>query len=170
MKLLALDPSTTCTGYAVMRSSDDLFDAGIIRPPTTAKTPLERIESICKEVAALIAEIHPHYMVIEVPSGHVAARIAEESGGAGLSVYGMAVGAVVHTAWIAMGSSELVWTPDESWTQGIAKQVRRLAIMAEFSWANEQFEKDSGSDMADAIGLAQWWFTNQSLQQLAEGA
>jgi hypothetical protein len=47
---------------------------------------------------------------------------------------------------------------ENAWTRGIPKQTRQLAVESMYPQYN--IEQDSGGDIADAIGLIDWWMKN----------
>lgn len=114
MKLLALDPSSSCTGYAVLVGLEPagLIDAGQCRP-SLSKTALgelpawrrahlwqdelthvRKIRSICRDVADLIKEHQPGSIVVEIASGKFGSGAKHGARGS-LTTYGMAAWAVL---------------------------------------------------------------------------
>ena len=149
-RILAIDPSLTCTGWAVV-AGERLIECGRIllgRGSTArrAHTLYRRLAQICLGFSP------PHYVVIEVPSGKVARRMGGI--GAGLTTYGMAVGAtIVAVCASCKGGAYSVICMDESWTRGIPKFRRQTQIAALYpGYAGGPL--DPGGDMSDAIGLA----------------
>ena len=94
VRVLALDPSTTCTGFAVLEglSRDGLVDGGLIRPSASARAcrlhepgwlgeyllredgglaAYRRVVDTIAEVEGLVAEFEPAVVVVEVTSGKV---------------------------------------------------------------------------------------------------
>ena len=212
IRILSLDPSSTCIGYAEMageraEASDysgvavELVSAGRITPikqvasygdakqlaarygyEALATAPVvkgrlaanDRIESMLADLFDLVLELHPQAIVIEDTSGKVSRR--HGGAGAGLAVYGKAVGAVWRTAVdmsvadarnrIAMGllaatgeAAAVVMVPENEWTGGIGKRRRAMRIAAEFP--GYRIEQDPGGDAADAIGLGRWWLARR---------
>ena len=93
MRILALDPASIRTGYAYFLAADDLHDAGYLTGADGDEEATDRILTMCQELEMLIDEHRPELVVIEVTSGHVGTR-RHKGRGAGLGVYGMAVGAI----------------------------------------------------------------------------
>jgi hypothetical protein len=94
-------------------------------------------------------------VVIEITSGKVARRARGKGhNGAGLSVYGMAVGYLWRECVAALGES--VSTVEENvWTAGVPKDRRARHIATLFPAYRRA--KDPGGDVADAIGLGRWY-------------
>lgn len=152
MKLLALDPGSIRTGYAIFRDGV-LVDAGHLRAPKDW-TLVERIYALVADLRKLIDETKPGMMLIEITSGKVQAR--HGGGGAGLAIYGVAVGALWATC-MQLGNVEAVL--ENVWTGGVPKTKRQRAIAAEFPRYRAIASKDSGGDIADAIGLGMWYLS-----------
>jgi Holliday junction resolvasome RuvABC endonuclease subunit len=141
MKILALDPSSSCVGYAVLTGLDpaDLVDGGRITPSkakgVTAHLPdwlqdhlrsraaglgtLTGILSLCSEVRGLIDEHQPDRVVIEIPSGKAGTASKKQGSGGALGSLGLAAGAVLMAAAdhhpdgqaAVVPVSERHWTP-----------------------------------------------------------
>lgn len=127
-RIIALDPSSTVVGYAVMNSRSRL---------------------------------------IEWTKGKVGKR--HHGSGAGLAVYGCGVGAIATECehWCRLrrprGNPDYVVIPvlENDWTRGVNKEVRQIAIAAEYP--DYHISDDPGGDAADAIGLARWWMKEKRL-------
>jgi Holliday junction resolvasome RuvABC endonuclease subunit len=155
MILLALDPSSTCTGYAVLSRPGArpavLVDAGRLTPAQPRAKAAERIASMVEQVADLIREHAPTHAVVELPSAHVH-RGKRAGGGAGLAIYGMAVGAVWQAVLGRVGGVALV--DANLWTGRVNKAVRARRIQD--MGLGYRMDQDPGLDGADAIGLGLW--------------
>jgi hypothetical protein len=153
--VLALDPSSTCVGYALLRAADVLVECGRLTPAKARATPAHRIPTIGQELAALLAATTPTEVVIEITSGKVAGHArARGHNGAGLGVYGMAVGYLWRECVAAVGES--VATVEENvWTAGVPKNRRARYIATLFPVYRTA--NDPGGDIADAIGLGRWY-------------
>ena len=154
--VLAIDPSSTRTGYA-LRSPERLKDAGFLQPDPRAKA-VERIHTMCLDLVALLIDAEPTHAIIEWPSGHVGAR--HQGKGAGLATYGAAVGAMWWTLVNSLGGDVRIVTEDV-WTQSIPKQERQAVIAARYPAYRDMVNQDRGGDVSDAIGLADYWFQQQ---------
>jgi hypothetical protein len=166
--ILSLDPSSTVIGWALLREPQDLIEAGLIRPNDPKTTPIHRIRSMAADVRELLTTFVPDEILVETTSGKVG--LNRHSGrGAGLAVYGMAVGAIWHAceSWAApdlfgVGPKPRVHPVEENrWTRGQAKWKRIAAVAGEFSQYDPS--TDPGGDMADAIGLACWFIREQAV-------
>lgn len=168
--LLALDPSSTATGYAVF-GGDWLVEAGILRPASLRDEYLLRVDQIAGQLVSLIAANEPNTVVIEVPSGHVARRMRDRARGPGLSVYGMAVGVQYRVCAEAAGrcGSRIRAVYENTWTRGIPKLTRRRKLALAYPALREQFEADTGGDMADAIGIGLWCLDRHASERLLFG-
>ncbi len=161
-EVLALDPSSTKTGYCVWAGGrgGKVQEAGVLRPGKVRDPAAVRIRAMGQELVALLTEMRPAVILIEVSmSSHGRAGAA---GARTLHVYGMAVGYLwalcqVHEVMAAAGGAtvrvELVDAND--WTRGIQKR-RRTAYVAG-TVKGYDAARDGGGDAADAIGMARWW-------------
>jgi hypothetical protein len=159
MIVMGIDPSSTCTGYAVMSDDGLLIDVGRLRPRLDAAPPPERILAMIAELPGLIREHQPAIVVVEMPSGKVAGRIAWRHP-SGLAVYGFAAGAIWHAIVGLVGGLCVVMVNELVWTRSVPKAIRIQRIAAEYPAYAEIIGdgEDSGGDAGDAIGLAQWYF------------
>lgn len=166
MKLLTLDPSSTRTGYAVSTAATVIIDAGVLNPRKTGAPAEVRIPLMVADTRALITEHRPTRVLIEWPTGRVHGAIAARSRGQGQSLYGAAVGAIWQACIDAMPPStvELVTTHD--WTVSKTKQTRVRALVQRMPGLARTLEKDTGLDMADAIGMGVWWWDRQTIEQV----
>lgn len=157
MRILALDPASTRTGYANFTASHNLYDAGYLTGADGDKEATDRILTMCHELETLIDDRRPDLVVIEVTSGHVGTK-RHKGGGAGLGVYGMAVGAIyVCACMLSERCGHEVWPVKENvWTRGIPKVTRRREVAMQVPRYKDAFAKDAGGDVADAINLG-WW-------------
>jgi len=158
--VLAVDPSSTCTGYAVFDGAT-LREAGRLRP-RSEEGAMVRIATLCADLAELLAAVGPAVVVIETTSGKVAGRLRRQ-GVSGLAVYGMAVGALWREAvfWAQVKPERSVALVAENvWTAGVPKG-RRLALAARL-YPQYQGERDKGGDAGDAIMLGRWWIERNS--------
>lgn len=130
-----------------------IIDAGLLRPRRQSHPPIIRIGDMVNDALGIIAEHDLKGGVVEITEGKVSRRHGS-GGGAGLAVYGMAVGAF----WWAMHSvlRVCIATTENDWTAGVPKLRRSVVIRGLFpSYA---LIDDPGLDVADAIGLAIWYF------------
>ena len=169
MLILGLDPSSTCTGYAVVRAvvRDEgqetvLLDAGYLKPAEPRAAPMRRIESMVDELAVIIKDHRPDMAIVEVCSGHAGVGQRHHAG-ARLAVYGMAVGAMWEACRVLLGDKQVEWMPEDVWTAGVPKAERQAVIAALYPAYAEQMAADAGGDVSDAIGLILWWIRAHEL-------
>lgn len=163
MTVVGIDPSSTRTGYAILKDPLAVHDAGYFRPHRKEDDVPTRIRTMAGEVGDLVHELsNPVHVVVEIPSGLVGAR--HRGGGSGLTVYGMAVGAIWYACELA-APGDVTAVTETRWTRGETKSVRRQWIAAQFPEYAEMAARDTGGDVSDAIGLALWWFQNQTAQE-----
>lgn len=156
--ILSLDPSSTRTGCAVMGFDGVLFDMFAL-VPDAKDTAADRIFSQCVDLYTALEQgvFNPDIIVIESTSGKVGRR--HRGGGAGLGVYGMAVGAIWMTCrgWVryCRPDRRVILVPENDWTEGKTKKQR--AFNAALLYPKYKPEGDPGLDIGDAIGLARWF-------------
>jgi len=187
MKILALDPSSTKSGYAVLRDGSlprslpgstprslpgrRLIEAGILRPEKRDAPPLKRITDQVNALSAILRQHAPELVLLEEPSGHVHGRLKKAARGVrGLAIYGAAVGGF----WVYLNEYRDFWAQkpftliavkENLWTGGVPKGKRQNAIAMIFP--QYQAKKDPGADVADAIGLAEWMMNRYHKAQAA---
>ncbi len=183
MIVLALDPGSVKTGYALLRArpgllvagrrrgTAELIEAGLLRAPAK-HLPEQRVKTICRELADLIAGACPAWAVIEMTSGKVHRRHHRDGwggSGQGLAIYGFALGAVWRTCLqFGPGPDRVVLVPENDWTASMPKGRRARFIAAAFPGYDPA--ADRGEDIADAIGLGLWWIErNRAARQPADG-
>ena len=154
--ILALDPSSTITGYSVMAHGGRLVEHGIIKPNKPSADSYIRIQSIIRYVWEILDIHSPDKILIEWTLGKVGQR-RHQGRGAGLSVYGAAVGSIATQCetWASINGSAVVPVDENKWTRGVDKRDRALAIAHQFP--SYRPGDDPGMDAADAIGLAVWY-------------
>lgn len=153
--ILSIDPSSSRCGYAVMREDETLIEAGLFTPRRSEDPANARIRSMALDLRETLNEYRPESIVIEDTGSHMHA--ARGGGGAGLMVWGKAVGYMlaVCDAWLANNTaSTIVTVESQVWTKGVSKIKRQQWIMMKFRQYDKR--KDSGFDISDAIGLAMW--------------
>lgn len=151
--ILALDPSSTCTGYAVLDFSGRLIEGGILRPTSARLDPATRISQMCADLRALLNLTRPKAIVIEWTSGHVGGR-RHHGHGSGLAIYGVALGSLWQTAvgWAQGLGIEVIRILENTWTRGIPKVERSARVRMLYPSYNPA--ADPGGDLADAVGIA----------------
>ncbi len=164
MTIFSIDPGSKRTGWAVLTEHEQLLQAGILTGSKGTDPAEFRIAAMCKDLRALLDEWKPDTVLLEWSSGHVGQR-RHHGGGAGLAVYGIAIGALWQTAvqWsMSDGRAAVVRCIDENvWTNKVRKEDRTLAVAQHFP--QYHVEEDPGGDIADAIGLGLWWAMERAL-------
>lgn len=153
--VIAFDPSSTATGYAVAEVEGtrvEIGEWGVLKPYRTKDSAIERVSHMGNAAWRLLMKHDPGVVVIEEPGAHVHGRIKHHAP-AGLAVYGFAVGYLYRCAEITGAE---MWTakPNE-WTCGKSKKVNAKNIALKHP--TYDITKDKGLDAADAIGLIEWW-------------
>lgn len=162
MKIIAFDPSSATVGYSVSENGA-IIDAGLIKPTRTKDDAATRIRDMRRDVVDLVDEHYEHHWqpdtiaVIESPSKHVGRR--HGGGGAGLAIYGWAVGMVQATCVSLMGEDQVHVVSVDEWTRGRRKASRLAMVKA--AWPAWTVEADPGMDAADAIALNLFWIDKQ---------
>jgi hypothetical protein len=153
--LLALDPSTTVFGYAIFHPTGWLYDAGKLTPRRARDEANDRIDHMLGLAGELMTP-HPEgwTVVVEDTSGKVN-RGRHGGAGAGLAIYGKAVGAAIW--WLRARGRFVVPVLENEWTGSVSKAVRQRRVAARHRAYDPA--KDAGGDVSDAIGLGEWWLT-----------
>lgn len=162
MKILSLDPSSTCCGYAVMTGADRAEEFGILWPEKRRSSYEARSMSLAGQVYSLAYEFRPQAIVIEIPSTHVNHR-RNGGAGAGLTAYAFAVGAAAGWLNAVPGGITAHYVNVDEWT-GKQKKAARLAVVRGIfpRYGRECVNGfDKGGDAGDALALGRWWFRNR---------
>lgn len=177
MIILAIDPSIDNTGWAALAADEhlagppdfprgkclQLVEFGVIR--SRFKDPYDRLLGICNDACNKATECRATDVVIETTSGKVGKT--HKGGGAGLSMYGVAVGALVMALDLYRMVETSTWLDrrfmlhrvlENLWTGGVPKARRNAAILAEFD-----LPKRTPHHILDATGLGAWWYANRKL-------
>lgn len=167
--IMAIDPSSTVCGWAVMQSESELVTCGVLRGGRKAPAII-RVCDMANDLQRIEQEFHPDTVVVELPDHHVAGRIAKRA--AGLATYGMAVGAVYFAISERRSGIGMVAVPAHEWTGEKSKTMRAALIVMEFPAYRAFHEegRDNGYDAADAIGIARWWFASQRRERIEREA
>jgi len=92
-------------------------------------------------------------------------RRRHKGGGAGLAVYGSAIGALwqvaVARARYCESPTRVRCIEENLWTNRVPKEDRVVAVAQRFR--EFRIEDDPGGDIADAIGLSLWWIREQAI-------
>lgn len=151
--ILAIDPSSTRTGYAILADDGRLIEHGLLKPRRAKDEPHARIDTMVAELLAFRDE-HAGIdcVVVEDTDGKVARRLGGI--GAGMAIYGMAVRAFRDAARQIWGADAVNMVQARVWTAGRHKSSRAAAIGLTAAG-------DTGLDAADAVGLGLWWIAHR---------
>ena len=162
MTILSIDPSITCTGWAISDGAK-VLSVGKIRTNPAFTLP-ERVWQIMNEFSMMETReiLKVKSIIIEIPSGHVN-HSRNKGSGAGLSIYGFAVGAIWQ--WLRYGYGEQVHcVPESEWIGPRNRLKERRKQLAAMYYPEYRKLKDAGGDIADAICLGQWWHDTQRMK------
>lgn len=166
----AIDPGLTTTGWSAMEDGQVLVAGGLLKPrPRTGEVGV-RIDSLCEQLYRLLDDYKPLDVVIEVTSGHVN-RGRHKGAGAGLGIYGMAVGELHRQCkwWASLHSHGQCYPQvhrieENLWTARRPK-VKRVDT-ARLMFPQYDPAQDPGGDLADALMLNCWFQSQRKLQAL----
>jgi len=154
--LVSIDPGSKVCGYAVFKFDHyeaKLIEPGLLKAKATLN-PYQRIEILLDDIEELLKTIRADVVVIESTTGKVGKK-RHKGGGAGLSIYGVAIGAIWRTV-LHLGY-EVVLIKENEWTGNIPKDKRIKAIALIYGgWL---LKRDPGGDAADAIGLGRYYLS-----------
>jgi hypothetical protein len=124
MKLLTIDPSMTCTGYAVLEGrpgeQGTIVQCGCVT--TDGSTHGTRVNHLAAQLRALRQEARPDLVVVETPFARARGGPKAQRSAMTLPTYGMAVGAALL---VAHEGRRVVETPSDEWSVGLTKGKRR---------------------------------------------
>jgi Holliday junction resolvasome RuvABC endonuclease subunit len=158
MVVLAINPSSTKTSYALMEFEDRfLLKCGKLKLVVFAKElpPYDRIDVMCNGLYDLLQHHKPDAIVIETPNERTVS-----------SIYGVAIGALWKTSehWVACNThSKVVLIPENEWTRGQQKAQRIKIIVTCYPLYTRK--GDSDGNIADAIGIAEYYCNRLKLAQ-----
>ena len=168
MRLLALDPSTRCTGYAVLAhvgAGTALLDAGRLLPAKLAKPPLERMADMCDEISAIFREHEPiTAAVIETAPGSPFLR--RRRGHTNLLTYATGVGMMLREVQVRLGRGATFNVSAGTWARKSKAHRQRVVAM---SFPAYDAAADPGMDVSDAIALGLWFIAEQAAQEVRRG-
>jgi len=167
--IFSIDPSSTVTGWAVMECpTKALLNFGVLLNATTRADPYHRIDAMCLHLHKLLDTYDPPTILLEWTTGKTAAR--HTGGGAGLAIYGVAVGALWREAvnWTAKLTRQgkaavVVGILENTWTRGMSKSSRQLAAQSLYS--RYDMKADKGGDISDAIMLNYYYQQELAVEQ-----
>lgn len=156
--VLSIDPGSKRTGWTVLTQREQLLQVSVLTGDKTTDPAEFRIAAMCRGLRELLDEWQPGAVLIEWSSGHVG-RQRHRGAGAGLVVYGIAIGALwqVVVAWARSCEppAQVCCIEENLWTNRVPKEDHIAAIVQRFR--EYRIEDDPCGDIADAIGLGLWW-------------
>ena len=162
MRLLAVDPSSTCTGWAVLDGARprDYVDAGRIR---LSGELTDRILSLRKGLHDVIQRHKPRHVVIEIPNVKQHGRIPGRA--QGQAIYGCAVGVAAGLCFARLGAAHVSLVSASEWT-GRTSKAHRVDVMSRIYRAYHWGKRPQAhNDVADALALGGWWFARQRMME-----
>jgi len=151
MRILGVDPSTTCTGVGIVEMPVDrpVLLAGELLKPTQGLPYYERVLSMVDDLVSIIREYRPDRAVIEMPHGKRHARRGAKNM-ASLAIYGTAPGALLAVLHLERVPTRAALVNEAS--QGMSKRKRQDRIRLLFPGYNPDL--DRGMDLSDALFIA----------------
>lgn len=140
--ILAIDPSTTRTGYAIMDRDRAVHDGGFFLPNRTNESAIDRANSMCEDLAELLNETEFEAIVVEVPTAE--AHHKKDRFGKGLTTYGIGVGMIVRTILSSGQADRLAAVDPATWTGGDSKIERAQCVAISYAQYREVAEQDPG--------------------------
>lgn len=158
--LLSLDPSSTRTGFSVSTGRLSLIEAGMLNPADASNPPYVRAWTMADDAVELCREHGVNQIVIEGPAPQ-----SPRMGNRGQAAYGMAVGVI----WARLRLLEipLQVVAVDVWTAKVSKAHQAACVASDFPEYAAMRKRDPGMDVADAIGLAVWWWQEQKVRGAA---
>lgn len=160
--ILSLDPSSTCTGYAVFGRGDGawtLSEAGLLKPTKAGASLIYRVQWLVEDIRGILDYLAPRTVLVEAPGGKQYTRDPGKT--SSLPAWAFAAGAAFGAChlWALENNSitDCIGVPI-TWTRGTTKDTRADAVHAQ--WPRFQWPKRKGYDAEDAAALA-WWWLNQ---------
>jgi hypothetical protein len=160
MKLLSLDPSSTCIGYAVWSDSSGrmiVMEHGRLKPQKSTADIQGRIRSLADELAKLVVEFDPDVIVIEVMLGRQYTASGNKQRTTSLPTCAVSMGFMWR---VCCGLDATTIAVDNlAWTRGRSKESRKVRARQLCSAYDQK--QDQGGDAADAICLGDWYIQRQ---------
>lgn len=160
--ILALDPSLSCTGWALLYGTN-VNEAGTINVPSKG-TVWQRIAVALDDIDGLIVNAGKITVVVETPQTITRGKMGQRSASS-LPNYGMLVGAVLahirakHPGVDLREVSATEWTKHAPSTNGDRDKVRRVQAV-EYHYPQLKGKlgaKTKAGNVADAILMGRWW-------------
>lgn len=155
MKILAIDPSSSCCGHALWSNLGGrwvVMEHGRTKPAKTILPALDRVRDMAGSLCEMVRELAPDVIVVETMTER------QYSGKAGrevrLSVCAFAGGYILGRI-DSLIEGQAVAVSNVSWTRGFSKADRQAK--ARQLCACYDAKKDKGMDASDSICLGYWF-------------
>jgi hypothetical protein len=160
--VLAFDPSTTITGWALMRTARDNISFDLLefgRWDCSTIPPLDRAPVIYDQAQAAMNSALEHagpnarrlIVAMEWPSAYTHGG-GKEGKGRGLAMYGTAPGIVYGAVRPIVGEERIKRFNPNQWSRGITKRGKVYRLV----YPGYTDARDPGDNIADAIGIAEY--------------
>lgn len=156
-RVISLDPSSSATGAAVFECSPTprLIHAARLTGTPKNGPAYKRIDQIVDQVTGLVSTYKADLALIEITSGKTSGRHGGH--GAGLSIYGVAVGAVREALRHQLGRHNVIGIYENDWTKRTSKLDRWNACRYQYPSFSDVWDADKGDyDASDASYLFGW--------------
>lgn len=165
---MGIDPSISCTGWALLNSAKDANDGGFVAcgyiVPSKAKDLAVRIIDLAGAIGRRVQEYNPGLIVLETPAATGRAMSGQRFKGTALTipVYGAAVGACIvacsRSNACVMGTPSDDWTksPDTPRCRGDADKTNRVEYVQRVWGITLEAPKSLAGNVADALLIARW--------------
>lgn len=167
MRLLSLDPSTTCIGYAVF-DGRTLAECGKLTPERRDASPLGRVLSLRRQLLEMLPDVSPDTIIVEAM---IEKQFTRQFGRiTALPLCGWAMGVTYGTCLGYSASVKdshpctVAVVGNQQWVRGKSKDDRICATAVQFP-AMYNHSADPGGDIADAIEMGLWWMTAVDRQE-----
>lgn len=161
-RAISLDPSSAssggATGVAVFdcKGTPSLIYAGRLRSKPVNAPAYERIDQIVDQVIGLTRTYHADLALIETTTGKTSGG-GRDARGAGLAIYGVAVGAVRQALRSEIGKTKVIGILENDWTARTNKLERWHYCRASYPSFSAVWQDDDGKyDASDAAYLFHW--------------
>lgn len=165
---MGIDPSISCTGWALLDSAKNQYDGGFIAcgyiVPKKAGDLTERIIDLADALEARVKECNPGRIVLETPAATGRAMSGQRFKGTALTipVYGAAVGACIVAC--SRSNACVMGTPSDDWTKSPdtprcnrdADKANRVEYVQRVWGITLAAPKSLAGNVADALLIARW--------------
>jgi hypothetical protein len=175
MRLLSLDPSSSCIGYAIF---DDrrLAEMGRLTPDKSAGGVLSHTLSLRRQLLEILTEQEPDIILAEAMIEKQYTRDPRRT--TSLAPCGWAMGVIYGTCLTVAGFRPIekprctvAAVGNQQWTRGSSsrdhKRERKVLTKAQYPQYDPDIDPDG--DICDAIMLANWWLAGRERQERLAG-